>query len=349
MGETWAGAAPFILSIRYASAGGAALARYVATRPGVEQTPEVSDLTRYVADRPGTTGLFGPDPAAPPALEATQAAIAAAPWHYRMVLSMRGPDAERVGLGEDAQAWRDLARRWVPAVATELGVPQGAMRWVAAMHHKMGKDGVSQPHMHVLEWMDPPTRRARLSKEELRRVRRVTAREVFGPMRGALEAERTARRDAVLLAARVEAARAGARVREVAALLPGRGRAALALVSPEARAKAREAADWLLTRPALAADAAKHDAAARALAGLYGEAGIEVAAIKAREDVRDRIAQVVLRAAAASQRAAERRARSAGVTVLREARGVLVGATREAEAEAEWAQRQRARALGVVR
>lgn len=292
------------------------LAKYIGTRAGVAE-PERDGLVRYAAERPGSTGLFGPDPAAPPDLAATQAALAAAPWHYRMVLSMRGPDAERVGLGEDAQKWRDLARRLLPKIAAEIGVGQDDLRWVGAMHRKTGKDGVSQPHLHVLAWMDEPTRRPLLFKDELRRVRRVTAREVFGPLRGALAAERTARRDAAVLAARRvlsrgvlasrDEAELGQRLRALAGRMPRHGRVALAYMPAEVKSEAAAVADWVMER--LAPEVAALNKATRDLASLYGSQpeALEQAAGRARADVRDRVAQVVLRAAGrgpAAQRSA---------------------------------------------
>ena len=368
MGDgVWVGAAPFVLSMRFAQgAGGARLAEYIGTRAGVaavqqEEAQQTAGLVRYAAERPGSTGLFGADPQAPPDLAATQEALAAAPWHYRIVLSMRGPDAERVGLGEDAQKWRDMARRWLPGVAKELGVPQEAMHWVGAMHHKEGKDGVSQPHLHVLAWIDPPARRPLLSKEELRRVRRATAREVFGPLRGALSAEKTARRDAAILAARAalghgaiasrDEAELGRRLRALGKRMPGHGRIAMAYMPPEVRAEAEAVAAWVMERPALSAEVAGLDKAARDLAALYGTQpeALDAAAAKALADVRGRIAQVVLKAAASEEAVAKRATSRQAQGVVREARGLLVGATREAEAEADWAQRQRAMGLGLVR
>ncbi len=359
------------------------MAQYVATRPGVALAEEgrgaegAAGLAQYAAERPGSTGLFGPDAANPPDLAAAMAEIGAAPWHWHVVLSMRGPDAARVGLGEDAAAWRDLARRWLPAAAKEMGMRQGDFHWVAAMHHKVGKGGVPQPHLHVLAWAGGPGRPPRLSRDELRRVRRATAREVFGPMRGALAAERTARRDAALSATREVLAGAGGRpafvvvprdadlgelrrrLRALGRSMPGHGRVALAYQRPEGKAAALALADWLLGREALRAEVAAFEAAAAALAGLYGQAGVPAAVARARADVRNRVAQQVLRAAAGRGRiaAAARRAaahvvlgRGRSVSVMEGARRALVDAAREAEETAEAAQADRAAvALGVPR
>jgi hypothetical protein len=292
--------------------GAAAFAAYVATREGVaraaeEPAPDPIIHARYLGERPGSTGLFGSDPAAPPDLEAVQGEIGAAAWWQSWVVSMRGPDAEAAGLATP-QDWRAMVRRAVPQVAATMGVAPQDLRWVAAVHRKVGRDGVEQPHVHVLVW--PASERAaalapRLPRDRLRAAKKAWAREVFGAQRAAMAAERTAQRDLALGAAKaavatpvLEAALAE-RLGRLAAAMPGRGRAALAYMPPEAKRLARDVAEWLLSQP----DLAEHAASVVRLAGALAEqrAGTaegRAAARRAREDLRDRVAQVVLRAAA---------------------------------------------------
>lgn len=409
MVERWTGAAPYILRIRFARGRGAgragsALANYIATRAGValardEARSDPLVHARYLGERPGSTGLFGERQDDPPQLERVQDEIGDAAWHWQIVLSLREPDALRCGLATPAD-WRDLARRVMPQFAAETGLGEH-LRWVAAMHQKVGRGGVGQPHIHVLAWIEPGRRGRRpdLTRHELRGVRRAVAREVFGPLRAQLAAERTAARDALVAAGRLnlarlrripleaqaEAPRGGGLppafprpdldelARRVAALalgMPGRGRIALAFMPPEVKAEARAVADWVLQRPALAGAQAGLERATRDLTALYSgqtQAG-DAAWQRACADVRDRVAQAVLRAAGEQRRSEtqarrqrDREARRDAAAVLRGAHGVLERERQRAEAGAELAgmsaaqraeergRRERAAEMGLER
>ena len=210
--ERWTGMAPYVLRIRFVRGKGAGrqgshMAHYIATREGValardEARPDHMVHARYIGERPGSTGLFGEDRAAPPQLERVQEEIGSAKWHWQMVLTMREPDAVRCGLATPAD-WRDLARRVMPQFAVETGLGEN-LRWVAAMHQKVGKEGIHQPHIHVVAWVREGAhgRRPDLSRHELRNVRRAVAREVFGPLRAQLAAERTTARGTLVAAGR---------------------------------------------------------------------------------------------------------------------------------------------------
>ncbi len=275
----WVGKAPMVAKLSMGVAGKATgtgparFAEYIGTRVGVERAAEepVADPTiqaAYVAERPGSTGLFGPDPAAPPELAEVQAAVGAAPWWHAWVVTMRGPDAEQAGL-RTPQDWRAMVRRAMPQIAEEQHVPGSAVRWVAAVHHKVGKDGVPQPHVHVLVW--PTGARApkmpRLRREELRAAKKVWAREVFGAERVGLAVRKTAQRDLVLRGAATlargepglaaaDAAELARRLAALAALLPTRGKMSLGFMPAPVRREATALAEWLLRRAPLAAGAA---------------------------------------------------------------------------------------------
>lgn len=356
----WAGVtlqAPMVFRMRYvaglaAGADGAAHAAYVGTRPGVVMVDHAQEdaqvHARYLSERPGSTGLFGRDPAVPPDLEAVQSEVRAAPWHWQAILSLREADAEALGYRTPGD-WRDLARRAVDRLEAAAGLRSGKLRWVAAMHQKAG-----HPHVHILCW--GPQRNPELSRTELRAVRRGVAQAVYGPLRLQLSAERQERRDRVVRVAMDEMTRAerglAVRLRALGRAMPPRGRVAMAYQPEAVKAKAREIADWLLAQPAMAQEVAGLEAAARRLAGLYraDDPGLAAAAQRAREDVRDRVAQRVLRSAAGSCRDGRRGARAAAREVVGSARQTLVGETRRAEAEAEAAQRERAaQALGMWR
>jgi|GEM_PF-2497226 len=332
--------ASFIFRLRWKAGGAAgkdaaAHAGYVATRRGVARADEdVADEMdallhpQYLAERPGSTGLFGQDPQRPPALQEVQDEVRDRPWHWQAVLSLREDDAQVLGMAKPAD-WRDLTRRILPRMAHAAGVAEGDLRWVAAMHRKEG-----HPHVHVLAWVreGAPDRGPALDRRELKDVRRAVAAEIYGPLRAQLSAERTAARDALVLAGRLTATHArrlrleserlapaapeigvaidhgdvaslAERLTSLTTVMPRSGRVALAYMPAAVRQQARDAADWLLACPSVAKVAAKYEQSARDLAGLYSSQPTDHDAAwkRAREDVRDRIAQVLLRAAADCQ------------------------------------------------
>ena len=351
-------------------------ARYIATREGVaraeEDRPHPTIHARYLDERPGSTGLFGPDPARPPALEAVQAEVSARPWHWQAVISLREEDATALGLRAPPD-WRDLARRVLPQFALHAGVPEGDLHWVGAVHRKAG-----QPHVHLLAWLadGAPPRQPRLQRPELRDIRRMIAREVYGPLRAQLAAERTAQRDLLVAAGRynltllrrvdleaqAESPTGGAlppafprtdmteldhRLVALSAQLPDHGRIALAYMPSAVREGAHAVADWILSRPALASAIDGLQNATRNLTALYTTQpeAADAAWTRARADVRDRIAQAVLRAAAhrpARARRGKREDRGLASQVLSGAHGLLERERLRAEAKTELARDQAA-------
>jgi hypothetical protein len=132
--------------------------------------------------------------------------------------------------------------------------------------------------------------------------------------------------------------------------MPGKGRAALAYMPEPVKARAREIADWLLRQPGFAKSANRYAELARELASHYSRKPqtLDQAAEKAYTDLRNRVAQSVVRAAAALNRAG-REDRAAQEPISRSLwRAAWRGIERErlrAEAQAELASaREAARA-----
>ena len=351
-------------------------ARYIATREGVaraeEDRPDPTIHARYLDERPGSTGLFGQDPARPPSLDAVQAEVSARPWHWQAVISLREEDATALGLRAPPD-WRDLARRVLPQFALHAGVPEGDLHWVGAVHRKAG-----QPHVHLLAWLadGAPPRQPRLQRPELRDIRRMIAREVYGPLRAQLAAERTAQRDLLVAAGRynltllrrvdleaqAESPTGGAlppafprtdmteldhRLVALSAQLPDHGRIALAYMPSAVREGAHAVADWILSRPALADAVQGLREATRSLTSLYTAQpqAVDAAWARAHADVRDRIAQAVLRAAAKRSepgRPTNRAGRGVAAQVLSGAHGLIERERLRAEAKTELARDQAA-------
>lgn len=361
--------APFVLKIKFVtsdrrnktkvSRDGAHL-RYIATRPGAElavnERGQADDMTyaRYVAARPGSTGLFGPE--GPAELAAAMAEVSSRKHGvaWRVVLSLREDDARALGI-VGAPRWQDLTRRAVAQFARAANVKPEHLRWYAAHHAEPG-----HPHVHIFVWLadGARTRRGALTRPELRVLRRGVAQEVYGPLRAELAAQKTAARQELVAAGRglltrraelelqvadpvgmrlpprfqrADLQELAAQVTRLAGKLPGHGRAALAYMPEATRAEARRVADWILSRPELAGVLADMERAVRDMTSLYSrEAGAGDAAWrKARDDVRDRTAQAVVRVAAAEQK--QEAAQSRGASLA--ARGLFKAAHRAIERE----------------
>lgn len=323
----WTSASPLVVQMRFAQGGqiggqrgnGSVYAQYIAERQGVVRVAEdpavdAQAYASYVGERPGSTGLFGADPGEPPVLGGVQAALQEAPWWQEWVISMRTPDAEAAGMGTP-QAWRAMVRRVEPQLLRARGLAPEDVEWAAAVHWKVG-----QPHTHILVW--PHTEAAvqagpKLQRDELRNARKSIAHEVFGAMRAEMAAQRTLHRDAALrtvstavpgVFAKAERRELAGRLRLIAAQLPGHGRAVMAYMPPEVKESLRNTAEWLLRQEPLAADAEAVVHLAEEMATMRsGTAEGKAAGQRAAEDLRDRVAQVLLRSVVGASRGAAKR------------------------------------------
>lgn len=315
--------------------------KYIGTRPGVEKIPVKSELAEdaahieYAGVRPRSTGLFGPDPNKQPILAEAMKEVGnrETTSSWRIVFSLREDDARELGV-TDLNAWQDLTRRSMIRFIQSIGMKAEEVRWVGAHHPEQG-----HPHVHVLAWVtnEAPRRKGELSSMELRDARRGVTQEVFGPLRAKLAAERTIARTTMLDMVKDNVKDAGRvlqkieleaqiadptgeklppkftkqeqeiltkDIEELAKIMPGKGQAKLAYMPVEVKAKARTIAEWILSRPQMAGALASYEKATRELTGLYTKkAGRgDEAWRNAYGDLRDRVANVVIRAVATVDR-----------------------------------------------
>ncbi|MHB1127971.1 MAG: MobP3 family relaxase [Bacillota bacterium] len=358
----------------------AAHVKYIGSRPGVEKVPvhneRDSDAAhiQYAGTRPRNTGLFGPVPDRNPLMTEAMKEVGnreSGP-SWRLVLSLREDDARELGIG-NLVAWQDLSRRSMAQFAKGIRVEPGRLRWVAAHHPERG-----HPHVHVIAWLDDatPRRRGLLSSLELREVRRGVAQEIFGPLRTRLAAERTLARNTMLGAVKENVAQAervlkkieleaqvaeplgkrlpprfgktdmetlAMRIENLAGKMPGKGQAKLAYMPAEVKEEARAIARWILERPQMVETLVAYENATRKLTGLYSrqQERSDQAWGKGFEDIRDRVAQVVVRASARQDRTLDMRELKAQ-RVFRSAFAALENERLRAEAKSELASLQEA-------
>ncbi|KYH30768.1 MobP3 family relaxase [Neomoorella mulderi] len=324
--------------------------RYIATKPeadrgdpeayriGDEDYPLASGTAaghiKYAAERPGSSGLFGSEGEPVPGWQEIGSKLARHNLPvWRVIVSLRQDDAERLGLTE-REKWQACIENGVNSAIKAMHLHPDHARWVAAFHRKEG-----HPHCHVVIWEEKhgaARRQGYLEPGERRGVFRSFAREVFRDERDCLTAEKTAIRDAIrelagndmakvtefmkeVKQARLEArAFLGAspkmlpvltagreevlarKLKDLAGIMPGHGRVALAYMPGEVKEKAWEIAGWILEQPGFSQSAGRYQELARQLASHYTlkPEALDEAARKAYEDIRDRVAQVVLKGAA---------------------------------------------------
>ncbi|MDN5347398.1 MAG: hypothetical protein PWP65_962 [Clostridia bacterium] len=289
----------------------------------------------YAAERPGSSGLFGPDDPSPDWREVAKELSHHDLPTWRVIVSLREDDAVRLGL-TDRAAWEPAIRAAAENAIKTMHLDPDHARWVAAFHQKQG-----HPHVHLVIWEmphDAARRRGLLEDGERKAVWRAFARELFRDERNRLAAEKSAIRDAVRELAKGDTTKAqeilkqirgtaplevraldGAtpgimpvlgeekeaelarRLVDLAAVMPGGGRVALAYMPEPVKAQAREVADWLLNQPGFQASVEKYVQLAKELASYYTQKpqALQEAEQKAYSDLRDRVAQLALKGAVA--------------------------------------------------
>lgn len=332
---------------------------------------------KYSAERPGSHGLFDADGTAN-----LQAACDELKGHqgivWRDIISLHEDDAARLGY-TTREKWEEAIRRVMPDVAKSMGIGESNFRWVAAYHYKEG-----HPHCHISFWEKNPERtRGKISTGERRDIRKEFINVICEDERARLYLEKNEIRDLLrdqtgqelqglglrrylrqekLEIAAEHGGRPGpvpilddearsqlkSRLEEIARAMPGHGRAALKYMPEEVKAKVRETADWLLRQPGFADQAGRYQDLAKELAGHYAKQpeALDQAARKARDDIRDRAAQLVLKGAAEInqvERGADRAAGRAAHDVTSAAARVWSSVFRGVERE-----RQKAEAMGKL-
>lgn len=345
--------------------------KYIANRPGVEKTPLTADMAHmeYAGTRPRSTGLFGIDPEHPPTVIEAQKDIQDRDTQlsWRLIVSLKEEDAKKLGY-VGREAWEGLTRRVMERFAQAAGINVNDLNWVAAHHAEQG-----HPHVHILAYPTDATRlrRGQLSEAELKDFRRGAAQEIFGPLRTRLAVEKTLARNTMLdmtkqamqdinlierkvvlqmqidnpvggkLSPTISTARLAelsAKLNGLAASMPGKGRAALKFMPPVVKQQARTIADWLLEGKELSKAMTDYKEAIVGMVRLYTNQPDrqQEALDKAHADLRDRVANVLIKNAAAINRTARAQSLTTAQTFKQVFR-VIDNERARAEAQAELA------------
>ncbi|NLZ51940.1 MAG: relaxase [Thermoanaerobacteraceae bacterium] len=312
---------------------------YIATRPGVDHgeveigndidPSTVEGHLKYMNERPGSHGLFSQNHNMPSLKSVYDKLKDHRGIVWRTVLSLKEEDAVRLGF-TNKEAWEKALRATMNDAAAKMGIKESNLRWYAAFHQAQG-----HPHVHVVFWEDVPERtRGKLSQGERKDVRKIFIQQIYAEERLAITTEKSAIRNLIRQSAqrdvmgiirdieksRVEVQALSGRepgiapfldpeasekllnwLKELSEIMPGHGRAALKYMPSETKDKAREIADWLLRQPGFFQSAIRYGDLAKKIAGHYTQRPeyLDEASQKAYEDIRDRVAQVIIKGAAA--------------------------------------------------
>jgi len=322
--------APFVMKMRFYLPQGvnnhknAAHAKYI-TDKAVPSTDNIlnepSIHAQYMSQRQGNAGLFGSKENED--IKGIQKELRkhdGVVW--RFILSLREDDAMRLG-HNSKEDWERIVRLSVPEAAEQMGIEEPNLRWAAAFHNEPG-----HPHVHLMIWeKEPRILRGKLEDIERKNVRRAFMNEFYGDERRRLMSERTELRDSMREVAmfqmgiRPRLDRIGAEnvrpavsqpilsrenaqdlntmLAELRNLMPGTGRISLGLMPQQTREKARDVSNWLMDQDGFREIREQYLERVRELTKHHtlNEDAIKGAEQRALDDLRDRVAQVVLRGA----------------------------------------------------
>jgi DNA-binding PadR family transcriptional regulator len=290
---------------------------------------------KYIDERPRSHGLFGADGIEDPN-QIQEEITKVQSYVWRGIVSLREEDAKELGyLNKDK--WQDLIRAKMPGVAREMGVNSTNLRWVSAVHMEKG-----HPHAHVIFWEKEPERTLGvLGSKAVNNIRKLFTDEVFADQKLQILYQKNAMRDLIREQAAQDISSVVKLIKEVNAvgrelkkelgtdtvgigprlyndeekylieriknladLMPRKGRVALKFMPQNVKEEVMAIADHLLEQPELGASLAKNLQATEELTKLYTskEDAVEKARENAYKDIRDRLCQIILKGAAQSQK-----------------------------------------------
>ena len=148
-------------------------ATYIATREGVEKLPqEQKTYADYIATRPRSQGLFSDEGVEINLRQLSRELNSYQGNLWTVILSLSREDAERLGF-DTAARWRDFLRSERSAIAEQLHIPQGNLRWYAAFHKEK-----HHPHVHLMVWSEDE-KEGYLSEKGIEKLRSSFAKSIF--------------------------------------------------------------------------------------------------------------------------------------------------------------------------
>jgi hypothetical protein len=294
----------------------------------------------YAHGRPRSHGLFTSGGETPdlPSVQHELASHKGVVW--RMIASLEGEDAKRLGM-TSRDKWEESVKAVMPNVAMRMGIPEHELKWVAAFHNeeshphvhivvweanpkrKRGvvnkkatnqiksdfikeiyseeRDHLNKVKTQARDLLQQEGRRTLSENVRLLREFRKAQIEVgeLTDLSGESVVEGVAPK--LHMAQQLEMMQ---KLKELAALLPGRGRLNFQLMTPEVKEKVTEISDWVYGLPQFKGERDQYFDAVAAMVRPYStkQEDIDGAVLKSKEDLLKRLSQFVLRAAAETQK-----------------------------------------------
>lgn len=314
---------------------------YIATRSGVAKTITEKDLEKelagapdiitkemseskqyikYIENRPNSHGLF--DAAGVASYSYYLAKMPEDMPVYRMIISLREVDAAALGY-DQKETWENLIRKKMPDLVNAFGMKNSNTEWCAAVHLEKG-----HPHVHVIFWEIKKTLgKYTIPQAKINKARKILTDEIYAQEKEELYLLKNTIRDTIREESQELAEQAAlaiknnsgielpelsreteAMLREsiknIAAALPGHGRAAYKLMPPDVKRLLDAAADNILSCPEMILKVNQYLKSAEDLAGYYTtkEEALKTARDNAYSDLQKRVANSILRAAVTIQR-----------------------------------------------
>ncbi|MGG2201889.1 MobP3 family relaxase [Paenibacillus validus] len=290
---------------------------------------------KYAHERPGSHGLFSSSGVNPDLKEIQQELQEHQGVVWRSILSLTEEDAKRLDF-DSRTKWEDALRAAVPEAAAKMGIGESNLRWVAAFHQEQGHPHVhlvmwekdpqrTKGLLSKGERID--VKKAFMkqvyAEEQTRLYQEKTAmrdliRDVAkGDTEKAVSILDDVRKQMKTVDLELQAAGGGkpgiapkaypddikaiaVQLDELSKLMPGKGRAALKFLPEEAKEKAREIADNMMQQPAFKESLDRYMKSVEEMTRLHTKnpEAIQKAKDKAYSDLRDRVANVVVKGAA---------------------------------------------------
>jgi hypothetical protein len=289
---------------------------------------------KYAHERPGSHGLFGAA-GEQPNLAAVQNELQehkGVVW--RSILSLKEEDAKLLDF-DNRKSWETALRAAVPEAAAKMGIGESNLRWVAAFHQEKGhphvhlvmwekdpkrtkgriSEGERKDVKNVFMREIYAEERTRLTQEKT--AMRDLIRDLSkGDTSKAVALVEDVRKELKNVELDLQATGAGKTsiapkaypdelkvivkgMDDLSKLMPGRGRVALKFMPEEAKTKARQIAEQMMQQPDFKESLDRYMKSVHDMTRLHttDPEKIERAKTKAYEDLRDRVANVVVRGA----------------------------------------------------
>lgn len=303
---------------------------------GIENMSEDETYINYIDERPRSHGLFGQDGIEDPK-EVSEEISQVNSYVWRGIISLTEEDAKNLGYLQKDK-WQDMLRKKMPDMAKEMNIPLNNLRWVGAVHMEKGHP---HAHVVMWE-KEPKKTLGVASERALNNIRKIFTDEIFEEERTQLLTEKNVMRDllrdlsennvggiskllkevratgqelkALISNTNLEGVvpklyneeelKIAQMVKSLSEKLPGKGRANLKFMPDDVKEEIYKIVDYLLQNPEMEASLEKSMIAVEKLTRLYTgkEKAIEEAKNNAYKDLRDRVAQVILKGAVESQR-----------------------------------------------